>query len=122
MISRKLHKFGAIFAGIHLFGVLLTAWYVAHASSWAGVIWMVWAVIDIPLSLAYLPAMLGYFGWVDSLDNAHPVLAQLLYFPHLFHGLIGTIWWYFLPTLISKLRSNMKKGEAQKSGSETKYV
>lgn len=103
MESGKLRRLGITFAAIHFLGVLLTAWMVAHSSSWAGVVWMIWAVIDLPLSLAYLPAMLDYFGWVDSLDKAHPILAQILYFPHLFHGLVGTIWWYFLPFLVARI-------------------
>jgi hypothetical protein len=114
MVSNNTHKLGATLAGAHLLGVLLTAWYVAHLSSWAGVVWVVWGVIDFPLSLAYLLAMPGYFSWVDALDNTHPALAQLLYFPHLFHGLVGTVWWYFLPILVSKIRSGKKnKIEAQ---------
>lgn len=115
MDSHRLNRLGITFAAIHLLGVLLTAWFVAHSSSWAGVVWMVWAVIDLPLSIAYLPAMLGYFGWVDSLDNTHPILAQILYFPHLFHGVVGTIWWYFVPVLASKIRSSRKKGAEQRA-------
>ena len=105
MDLNRSHKLGITLAGIHLIGVCLTAWIVAHLTVWAGVVWMIWAVIDFPLSLAYLIAMPAYFNWVSTLDVTHPILAQLLYFPHIFHGLVGSIWWYFLPILVARMRS-----------------
>ncbi|MEJ0036715.1 MAG: hypothetical protein WDO68_11605 [Gammaproteobacteria bacterium] len=76
------HLFALVVAGVHLIGVLLTAWYVAQSSDGqAPLMWVYWAFIDFPFSLLYA-----------LLDN------NVL----LIHGAIGTAWWYALILLLSK--------------------
>jgi hypothetical protein len=91
-------------AVVHLLGVTATAWYVAQSTDGqAPMVWVYWAVIDFPWSLAYVLFGHGYTGWAEIHSASHPILAQLLYFPHLLHGVVGTVWWYSLVRLIGKL-------------------
>jgi hypothetical protein len=104
MAGRGVQRVAAIVAGLHLAGVVATAFYVAQSSEGqAPLVWVYWAFIDLPWSLAYLLQGPGYGSWVEAHSGGHPLIAQLLYFPHLLHGIIGTVWWYFLVLLIGKL-------------------
>ena len=96
-------------AVVHLLGVVATAWYVAQSTDGqAALVWGYWAVIDFPWSLAYVLVGHGYTGWAEAHSVSHPLLAQLLYFPHLLHGVVGTVWWYCLVLLIGKLVSRLR--------------
>jgi hypothetical protein len=67
-----------------LLGVVATAWYVAQSTAGqAPLVWAYWAFIDFPWSLAYVLQGPTYGTWVDAHSAGHPLLAQLLYFPHL---------------------------------------
>ncbi len=63
--------------------------------------WGVFAVIDFPISLLYMFAGKGYLDWSDSFVGSNSIFALLLYPPHPIHGVLGTIWWYFLPRLLT---------------------
>jgi len=103
-------------AVVHLLGVVATAWYVAQSTGQAPMVWAYWAFIDFPWSLAYVVVGHGYTGWAETHSVSHPLLAQLLYFPHLLHGVVGTVWWYCLVLLIGKvvtrIRSRARRGQA----------
>jgi hypothetical protein len=89
-------KLGLLFAGLHLVAFLATIFYIRHsASPQASLIWGIFAIFDFPISSVYFFAGGAYSKWLDALGNSS--LAQIAYLPHLIHGLLGTIWWYFLP-------------------------
>ncbi len=72
---------GAVVGVLHLLLVALTAWYVSAAESvQADVVWVFWALIDFPVSL------LGY-----SLFGLQVFLV---------HAVIGSLWWFFLVTVV----------------------
>jgi hypothetical protein len=72
--------------------------YVASKDGQAPLIWVKWGSYDQPISLLYwLPYLDPFSTWTMSLN---PILAWFLYFPHLVHGILGTILWYFLPRLL----------------------
>jgi hypothetical protein len=60
-------------------------------------VWVLFAIIDMPVSLLYFLAGNWYSSWLEGLGKFS--LAQFFYLPHLLHGLLGTIWWYFAPRL-----------------------
>jgi hypothetical protein len=112
------HSAAAAIAGVHLLGVVATAWYVAQSTAGqAPLVWAYWAFIDFPWSLAYVLQGPTYGTWVDAHSAGHPLLAQLLYFPHLLHGIVGTLWWYVLIVLIGKLvaftKTKVRRSQAQ---------
>lgn len=80
------HRIGSFVATVHLLGVLLTVWYVSIASDssgQAGMVWAFWIVADLPISfLAY------------ELTNSGIILV---------HVVLGTIWWYFLAMVLTRL-------------------
>lgn len=57
--------------------------------------WIFWLIIDFPISLIVVLAFTLGAG-----DN------QLLYFVH---GVLGTVWWYFLPKVLLAIDPRSKK-------------
>jgi hypothetical protein len=92
---------GILLAAVHLLGFLTTAlWVSASTDGQAPLIWVLWAFVDLPWSLVYVLIAQPYTQWLDVLSYNHPLLAHYLYLPYILHGFIGTIWWFFLPTII----------------------
>jgi hypothetical protein len=93
-------KIGLLLALVHFGAFALLAISIQRSGDpQAALLWGVFAVIDFPLSLFYF-----FAESVASSSLFHrgpPWFAQLLYFPYLIHGLLGTIWWYFLPRLVT---------------------
>ena len=83
------------FYSIHCFGGI----YLEISDGQAPMLWAVFAIIDFPVSLLYMCIPHSYGSWVGSLPNS--IFTQMLYVLNLIHGLIGTVWWYFLPRLIT---------------------
>jgi len=90
-----------IIAGCHFTAFLLLAAYIQlSGNSWAGILWVIFAAIDFPVSLAYLlDAGTWYPQWFNNLGDS--MLAQIAYLPHFIHGFLGTIWWYLLPKIFA---------------------
>ena len=97
-------KLGWFFAATHALAFAFTAVY-AHLSSdgQAPLIWMIWAVIDLPWSLIYFVAGESYSAWLHSVSQLSVAAANIFYLPHVIHGFVGTIWWYFLPKVSAQL-------------------
>jgi hypothetical protein len=94
---------------LHLLGVLATAWYVAESTDGqAPMVWFFWGIVDLPWSVAYVLFGHGYTIWAQAHYSGHPVLAQLLYLPHWLHGIVGTVWWYFLILWVGKLVNRVR--------------
>lgn len=67
-----------------------------------------WFPVDLPWSLLDLLLMQKNVGhWLDTITAHSNFLEFIFYPPVLVHGLIGTIWWGFLPTVY--LRYQRKK-------------
>lgn len=98
-MSKNTGKRVGIIAGcFHFAGFLATAIYViSFHNPQAGVAWIYWYYIDFPISLVYAIPNTYYYKLIEMLGDSF--LAQLVYLPHFTHGLLGTIWWYFLPRL-----------------------
>ena len=61
----------------------------------------VFMVIDFPVSLLDL-LLASFHLHLSALEK--PSFVELLYPPYLIHGLLGSIWWYFLPRLLTPRR------------------
>jgi hypothetical protein len=93
-MSRK-SRFPLAVASLHLLLVCATAVFVNLSSDGqAPLAWGIWVVVDFPVSLLYY--LSAYAGSLNAVGAQYPVLAQLLYLPHLVHGVAGTLWWYGL--------------------------
>jgi hypothetical protein len=104
VVSRRVQRVALVVAALHLLGVIVTAIYInASTEGQAPFVWIYWAFVDLPWSLAYLLAGPVYAHWFEAHTGGHPLAAQFLYFPYLLHGIVGTIWWYFLVVIVGKL-------------------
>lgn len=96
------------FALIHLAAFFLTALYISatqQVGGWNSLIWFCWFPVDFPWSLLYFVINHGQVAQtVDQLSNQSVIWQYVLYAPYLVHGILGTIWWGFLPSIWSKLR------------------
>jgi hypothetical protein len=102
---------GVFLALIHLVAFLATALFTMKSSvEQVSLVWLLWFPIDLPWSLFYWIAGEGYSIWVEQLSGKSMVLGYVFYAPYLIHGVIGTIWWYYLPRLVKRfLRRNPSK-------------
>ena len=88
-----------------LHGVLFAATVVYVYMSSAGqaaMVWVYWIIVDLPISLLYFAAPV-YSRFFHNTVSGHILLEQVLYFPHVVHGLLGTAWWYLMPRAIIRM-------------------
>ena len=84
MASKRIHSIALVVAGVHLLGVLLTAWCVsASTEGQAPLVWVYWMMLDLPWSLLLVQLIGSNFIVI--------------------HGIVGTMWWYFLAILVARL-------------------
>ena len=99
MIARRLGLFSA---GVHFTCFAAMVAFTRYSQDGqASLLWLLFVPVDFPLSLGYCFAK-EYSLWLHRLEPS--LLAQLLYLPYLLHGLMGTIWWYFVPRLLTVKR------------------
>lgn len=88
---KKNCKYGLVLAAIHLVSFIGYVFYVASVAQRDGqaqLLWILWLIIDFPVSLLIFAAKgIGFTS------------VKVIYF---IHGFLGTIWWYFLPSIIFK--------------------
>lgn len=102
-------KIGVYLALGHLAAFLVTALYIAGSPvGQVALIWILWFPVDLPWSLLYFVLGENYSLWVEKLSQKSLVLSSILYAPHLIHGVIGTIWWYFLPNILKVVRHKVR--------------
>jgi hypothetical protein len=96
-------KIGICLATFHCIGFIVTILCIRLSTDpQAPLLWGIFAIADFPISLLY------YFtnGFYAKIVNAmgQSFFTQILYPPHLIHGLLGGIWWYYLPRLFTPKR------------------
>lgn len=108
--SRPRNRQGAILASLHLLGFILTVAYVnLSADSQSGAVWLIWSWVDFPWSLIYLAAGPGYSELLASVSAYSVPLANAIYLPYVIHGVLGTIWWYFLPRIVGAVKRRIMR-------------
>lgn len=114
MGSKKRNSLGLTLAAIHLAAFIATAVFVgASPAEQIQLIWLLWFPIDLPWSLLHLFAGAGYSEWQRETSNSLPIVGYVLYLPHLVHGVLGTIWWYYVPRMILYFKRRRASGAKQ---------
>jgi uncharacterized membrane protein YhaH (DUF805 family) len=95
-------KIGLPLAVVHLIAFVTFALYVRRLHDpQAPLLLIVFLVIDFPVSL--LDLLLASFHLHVS-AGGQSWFAELLYPPYLIHGVLGTVWWYFVPRFLTPRR------------------
>jgi hypothetical protein len=96
-------KIGLCLAGLHLIGFFVVVFCINRsADPQAPLLWFIFKDIDFPISLLYRVAHILYVKVVSAIGETF--IAYIVYPPHLLHGLVATIWWFFLPRLFMPRR------------------
>ena len=99
-------KFGIGFAAAHLAVFFLFATYL-HLSTegQARLLWTLWLPLDFPVSLIV----------IQGFDRISPdtQLGSFVrtWLPYFVHGVLGTIWWFFLPVVIGSIFNKLIRKE-----------
>lgn len=100
-------RVGLALAAIHL--LLFAAFLVwkkaiSNEDGQAELLWIIWIPIDFPWSL--LVPLLSQLSSDQVISPALGGVSRLLfYLPHFIHGVVGTIWWYYIPRMLTALLS-----------------
>lgn len=89
-------KIGLCLASLHVFLVVAMILFVNRSTDpQASLLWVFFAIADFPISLIILFSGNAYSEWLNGFKQS--VIVHILYLPYLVHGVVGTIWWYYLP-------------------------
>src|SRR6266436_3379246 len=95
-------KIGLYCASVHFLAAIAAVLYISRSTDpQASLLWGIFAILDFPVSLVYLAAP-QYSAWLEAFQGFK--WAQVVYLPHVVHVLLGTVWWYFLPRLVTPRR------------------
>ena len=105
MIWMKLsRKIGFALSGIHLLVFSLFVIYLhASADGQARLLWALWLPVDFPVSYTVIVGL----EWIP--DTLPEGVFLRTWLPHIVHGIFGTIWWFYLPSLVATLFSWLGK-------------
>lgn len=97
-------KFGAGFAMVHLTVFVLFVIYLQLSTEGqARLLWALWLPLDFPASL------LVVFGLdLISYDSQFGSFVGT-WLPYFVHGVLGTIWWFFIPIVVGKIFNRLLK-------------
>lgn len=92
-------KIGLPIALIHLATFLLT-FVTVQTSEEAQIqlLYVPFLIADFPISLLHYTPLSDFDSYLKS--QGHTWLAYAVYPPLVINGLLGTIWWYFMPKLL----------------------
>lgn len=91
------HSLGTVLAILHiaLFATFLSHYEViADRDGQAMLLWMYWLPVDFPISLVLM------MGWWVLDPNTACGEAAGYYLLYVVHGVLGPIWWFYLPSLV----------------------
>lgn len=94
--SRVYFKIGISFAVLHaiIFSIVFIT-VISSEESQIQLLYIPFLVIDFPISLLYVVPVGELKSYVRSLG--YPVISEIFYSPLLVNGILGTIWWYYVP-------------------------
>ncbi|PHR26010.1 MAG: hypothetical protein COA36_13235 [Desulfotalea sp.] len=88
----KEKKIGVFLASVHLSAIIAFICYLEFLPKPDGqepLMWVYWLIIDFPVSLLVLLFFLLNI-------TSHIML-------YLVHGIVGTVWWLFVPVIVNRL-------------------
>ena len=105
MLTTKL--IGTVLAIVHLLAFSAFVLYLHQSGEGQAILlWALWLPVDFPVSLIVLAG----FELLPPDDSIGSAMRRAL--PYLVHGILGTLWWYFLPFLVAgafrKITKNVK--------------
>jgi hypothetical protein len=69
----------------------------------AGMLWGLWKTVDFPISL------LAFYGFISApIEWSFSIFVRFIY-PYFVHGMLGTIWWFFIPVIIGRIFNKLLK-------------
>jgi hypothetical protein len=107
---------GLSLAGIHI--LLFVIFVVVEELALGGearLLWVLWLPIDFPVSMLvglgfdYLPISTNVFRFLRT------------WWPHIIHGIFGTVWWFVMPYAIVRAlenRSSLSATPSKRSSSD----
>ena len=103
----KAGKLGICLAVSHFAAVVATITWLHFNDDGQGVlVWIYWQVPDFPVGLAIIPLLHFDPAWLENLFPDNPFLASVVTDQfHFVHGILGTLWWGFLPRVFMSKRS-----------------
>ncbi len=104
---------GLLFAIVHFGSFVLFSLIMNFQSqdAMAGMLWGLWRTVDFPISL------LAFYGFIPPpMEWSSSILLRFIY-PYVVHGVLGTIWWFFIPVIIGNIFNKLlKKDHVRKTG------
>ncbi|QOL24890.1 hypothetical protein LP316_11290 [Thalassotalea sp. LPB0316] len=108
-------KVGLWLGALHLVFVLFIGYQIATSHTGEAVMgWLIFMVVDFPVGYGMIP--LAYL--IDSANTLSSYDANGIYqiyldvenfwFPFIYTGVVGTLWWYYVPVLLAKSYSWVK--------------
>ncbi|HTF96320.1 MAG TPA: hypothetical protein VL995_09325 [Cellvibrio sp.] len=103
--DKRMNKLCFAFAALHLVIIFASLPLAKFNEGWNFVfVWAFWFLIDFPVSTLFFVL----FYPLHYLNEAIPSLKWLLYPPYFVHGVLGTIWWFYLPRIYYKVKAKKK--------------
>lgn len=94
----KATRIGAIFAVVHFIAYAASFVLTSTGSSWNSVyLILFWQVADFPVGLILVAFSGVYHEWIEPFLHEGTLLGQLLWFPNIVDGLLGSLWWFVIP-------------------------
>ena len=114
--ARRISIPGAAAAGVHLIVLAYTVFQTlgANDAQWQSY-WIKFLALDFPLSLGVVPV-----AWISPASPAGPLhdLANF-WWPLVYHGSIGTIWWYVVGATIAARLARRRARMLEQSRDDT---
>lgn len=104
---------GLFFAVVHLVSFALFSVMMNYGSqdAMAGMLWGFWKTVDFPVSL------LAFYGFIPPpIEWSISIFLKFIY-PYFIHGVLGTIWWFFIPVVIGSIFNKLLKKDRGSTGS-----
>lgn len=87
---------GMVLAIAHLLAFILFVTYLGWSSEGQDILlFTLWIPVDFPISLL----VLGGFEVIPSDDASGSAIRRAL--PYFVHGVLGTVWWFYIPRIIA---------------------
>jgi hypothetical protein len=89
---------GATLAIAHLFAFFAFVLYLNQSDDGqARLLWALWLPVDFPVSLAVFAG----FEFISPDHGIGSLIRRVS--PYFVHGVLGTVWWYFLPFIVKAI-------------------